>query len=305
MKHVVSVSLGSSRRDHKVETEILGEKFFIERIGTDGDFTKAVELIRSLDGKIDAFGMGGIDLFIVAGDRRYMLRDALRLKAAAQKTPMVDGSGLKNTLERRTIQYLAQEGIIDFIGKKVLLVCGVDRFGMAEALLAAGADVTFGDLIFGLNLPIPLKSWEMLSRVVKTIGPLVSKIPFKYLYPTGEQQDVIIAKFGKYYDSNEIIAGDFHFIKKYLPANLQGKGILTNTIISEDIKLLAQRGAHRLITTTPELGGRSFGTNVMEAVLVVLLQKKVEEITPDDYNHILDLVKYKPRVENLLKIATA
>ena len=305
MKRVVSVSLGSSKRDHAVETKILGKKFLIERIGTDGDFAKAIELIRSLDGKIDAFGMGGIDLYITAGQKRYMLKDALRLKAAAQKTPMVDGSGLKNTLERRTVHYISQEGMFNFTGKKVLLVCGVDRFGMAEALVEAGADVTFGDLIFGLNLPIPIKSWQMLSAVGRTLGPIVSRIPFKYLYPTGEQQEVIFAKYSKYYDLNEVIAGDFHFIKKHLPAKLQGKGILTNTVTAEDVKLLASRGAKWLITTTPELEGRSFGTNVMEAVLVVLLNKEVDAITPDDYNEILDRTKFKPRIENFLQIASA
>jgi len=305
MKRVVSVSLGSSKRDHAVEMEILGEKFLIERIGTDGDFTKAVELVRALDGKIDAFGMGGIDLYITAGQKRYMIKDALRLKAAAQKTPMVDGSGLKNTLERRTVYYLRQEGMFDFTGKKVLLVCGVDRFGMAEALVEAGADVTFGDLIFGLNLPIPIKSWQMLSIVGRTLGPIVSRMPFKYLYPTGEQQEVIFAKYSKYYDLNEVIAGDFHFIKKYLPLKLQGKGILTNTVTAEDVKLLASKGAKWLVTTTPELEGRSFGTNVMEAVLVVLLKKEVDAITPDDYNEILDRTKFKPRIENLIQTASA
>jgi len=35
MKRVVSVSLGSSKRNHSVITEILGETFLIERIGTD------------------------------------------------------------------------------------------------------------------------------------------------------------------------------------------------------------------------------------------------------------------------------
>ena len=34
----------------------------------------------------------------------------------------------------------------------MLMVCGVDRFGMAEALVANGADVTFGDLIFWAEL---------------------------------------------------------------------------------------------------------------------------------------------------------
>ena len=72
---MVSISLGSSQRNNRVETEILGEKFIIERIGTDGDMVKAIGLIRELDGKVDAFGMGGIDLYITAGQRRYA-RDA-------------------------------------------------------------------------------------------------------------------------------------------------------------------------------------------------------------------------------------
>ncbi|MGI6588163.1 MAG: quinate 5-dehydrogenase [Peptococcia bacterium] len=305
MKRVVSVSLGSSCRDHVVETEIMGERFLIERIGTDGDFAKAIELVRSLDGKIDAFGMGGIDLYIMAGRKRYVLQDALRIKEAARKTPMVDGSGLKNTLERRTIHYLVREGLFSFAGKKVLLVCGVDRFGMAEALVEEGAKVTFGDLIFGLNIPIPLKSLTMLSLAGRTFGPLVSRLPFKYLYPTGEQQDVIFKKYGKYYELNEIIAGDFHFIKKYLPENIESKTILTNTVTSEDVELLTARGAQRLITSTPELDGRSFGTNVMEAALVALLGKAVEDITVDDYNQILDKANFKPRIDNLVKIETA
>lgn len=300
MKHVVSVSLGLSCRDHVVETEIMGEKFRIERKGTNGDLNKAIALVRSLDGKVDAFGMGGIDLYIMAGRKRYVLRDALRIKEAARKTPIVDGSGLKNTLERRTIRYLGQQGLFDFAGKKVLLVCGVDRFGMAEALVAEGAQVTFGDLIFGLNLPFPLKSLRTLALAGRTLGPLVSRLPFRYIYPTGEQQNVIFKKYRKYYEANEVIAGDFHFIKKYLPENIAGKTILTNTVTQADIELLALRGARCLITSTPEFEGRSFGTNVVEAVFVVLLGKAVAEITVDDYYQLLDRVNFRPRIVNLV-----
>lgn len=305
MKHVVSVSLGSSRRDETVETKILGEKFRIQRIGTNGDLEQAVKIIRSLDGHVDAFGMGGIDLYISVGRKRYILKDALRLKEAAKKTPIVDGSGLKNTLERRTVHYLVQQGLYNFAGKKVLLVCGMDRFGMAEALVEEKANVTFGDLIFGLNIPFPLKSLSALSVVGKTLGPLVSKLPIKYLYPIGDEQDVIFNKYSKYYEMNEVFAGDFHYIRRYLPANIQGKVILTNTVTADDVDLLAARGADCLITTTPELHGRSFGTNVMEAVLIVLLNKPVNRITEADYNNILDVLNFKPRFENFSKERTA
>jgi hypothetical protein len=305
MKHIVSVSLGSSKRDHAVEAELLGEKFRIERIGTDGDLEKAIELVKSLDGKIDAFGMGGIDLYIVAGRKRYTFRDALKIARAARITPMVDGSGLKNTLERKAVEYLVEQGIYHFRDKNVLLVCGVDRFGMAEALVEAGAKVTFGDLIFGLNLPVPIKSLDTLAAVCAVLGPVVSKLPFKYIYPTGSKQDVILEKYSKYYEYNEVIAGDYHYIKTYLPRSLPGKIVLTNTVTREDVDLLAQRGIKTLITTTPEFDGRSFGTNVMEAVLVSLLGKPPAEITEADYQKVLDEVGFKPRIVELDGVKTA
>ena len=57
MKRVMSVSLGSSKRDHSVETEFMGQKFLVERVGTDGDIEKAIELIRKYDGQVDAFAL--------------------------------------------------------------------------------------------------------------------------------------------------------------------------------------------------------------------------------------------------------
>lgn len=305
MKRVISVSLGSSRRNHQVEATLLGQTFLIERVGTDGDMDKAIKIVRELDGKVDAFGMGGIDLYIVAGKRRYILRDAKKIAQAAEITPMVDGSGLKNTLERRTIEYLSRQAGMNFSGKKVLLVCGVDRFGMAEALVEHGARVTFGDLIFGLNVPVPIRSLNTLAAVARVLGPIISQLPFAYLYPTGDKQELISDKYSQYYQENEVIAGDYLYIKKYLPLTLEGKIIITNTVTRDDVELLAERGAATLITTTPEFEGRSFGTNVMEAVLVALLNKPVESISVEDYEQILDQVDFRPRIVDLQKLKTA
>src|SRR5690606_12502221 len=135
--------------------ELLGQRVRVERIGTDGDVDKAIALIRELDGEVDAFGMGGIDLYVWAGNRRYELRDARRIARAASKTPIVDGSGLKNSLERRIVTHLAETLDIRWPERKVLLVSAVDRFGMAEELAKTGCDMVIGDLMFVLGLPIP------------------------------------------------------------------------------------------------------------------------------------------------------
>ncbi len=46
MKKIMSVSLGSSQRNHKVSAEFCGLPFQIEFVGTDGDKEKAIALIR-------------------------------------------------------------------------------------------------------------------------------------------------------------------------------------------------------------------------------------------------------------------
>ncbi|SNX54308.1 quinate 5-dehydrogenase [Thermoanaerobacterium sp. RBIITD] len=305
MKRIVSVSVGSSTRNNKVETEIMGEKFIIERIGTDGDMKKAIELIKDLDGKVDAFGMGGIDLYLYAGTKRYVIKDAVPLKNAAKKSPIVDGSGLKNTLERRVIKYIHDNNIVNIEGKKVLIVSAMDRFGMTQAFYEYGANLTMGDIIFALGIPIPLHSLKLLYGLAAIIAPIIVKMPFEMLYPTGDKQlSINSKKYARFYNDADIIAGDYLYIKKYMPENMKDKIIVTNTVTKDDVKMLKERGVKLLITTTPNLNGRSFGTNVMEGVLISLAGKKQDEMTPDDYNDLLDKIGFEPWIEHLNEKAT-
>jgi len=298
-KSVVSISLGSSKRDHKAYAELLGKKFKIERIGTDGDIKKAIELLKQMDGKVDAFGLGGIDIYLGAGEKRYVIRDALKLKNAVLDTPVVDGSGIKNTLERDVVEVLNQAGI-PLKGKNVLMTSAVDRFGLAEVLYNAGCKMLFGDFIFGLGLPIPIRTIKSLKILAKLLLPILTKLPFKILYPIGsEQEKAPKKKYEKYYLEADIIAGDFHFIKKYMPDNLAGKMIITNTITAEDINELKKRNLDILVTVTPEFSGRYFGTNVIDAIVVSLIEKPVEEITFDDYRILLSKLKFSPKINYL------
>jgi len=301
LKRIVSVSLGSSERNHKALIEILGEEVEIERIGTDGDLNKALSLLNELDGQVDAFGIGGIDLYIHVGNKRYMLRDGKKMAAAVKLSPIVDGSGLKNTLERKVIRYLSASGEVSFEGQKVLLVCAVDRFGMAEELTDLKANLTMGDLIFGMGIPVPIYSLRSLERVARVLAPVVSALPTKYIYPSGKEEHTPNSSFFKYYYDADIIAGDFLYIKRHLPKRLDGKIIITNTVTQKDVTILQQAGVAKLITTTPEIKGRSFGTNVMEALLVAFLQKPVERITPEDYSQMLDKIGFLPRIVEFSK----
>lgn len=298
MKKVVSVSLGSSDRNTVVELEVLGHPFRIERIGTDGNYKQALSLIQSLDGEVDAIGLGGIDRYLIAGERRYEIKQAKRMARAAQRTPIVNGSGLKHTLEPATLRFLQNEGIIDFREKRVLLMCGVDRFGMAEALSQFGCSVIYGDLIFALGIPIPIFSLSSLKILARLLLPILCWLPISWLYPTGSKQKKSKPKGRRFFDWAEIIAGDFHFIRRYMPERMPGKIIITNTVTLADIELLRSKGTKLLVTTTPDLEGRSFGTNVIEGILVALSGRR-QPLSPLEYLEQLKVIGWKPRIERL------
>jgi len=297
MKRIVSVSIGSTSRDKKVIVRLNGDDYIIERIGTDGDFNRAINIIRELDGKVDVFGMGGIDLYLYGkNNKKYVLKSALSIANAAQKTPIVDGSGLKNTLERNVVKYINDQGGISLYGKNVLLVCALDRFGMAETFCDMGCRMVFGDVMFALGLPFPIRRLANLYRVADILLPVVSRIPFENFYPTGNKQYEIIKKFEKYYHEADIIAGDFLYIKKHMPDNMDNKIIVTNTITEDDLEMLKKRGVKALFTSTPEFDGRSFGTNVMEALLVSMSGKKPDELTQQMYQDLIAKFRITHRV---------
>ena len=294
----MSVSIGSSKRDHEVEVELLGEQFRIRREGTDGDFAKARARFAELDGKVAAMGMGGIDHFLRAAGHTYYFRDAKRLIQDVHTTPVLDGSGLKGAIEGSTIGYLAERCGLDFAGKKVLMTSAVDRWGMAEALQAAGTEQVFGDLAYAVDVPVIIKKWSTLVTLVHLLTPVIVQLPFTLLYPTGGEQDKEPKpnqRMQDLYAWADIVAGDWLYVRKFMPADMRGKWVITNTTTPADVAFARERGAELLVTTTPRLQGRSFGTNVMEATMVAL-DGASGELSPERYRELLDSVGFEPDV---------
>ncbi|NPV45655.1 MAG: quinate 5-dehydrogenase [Armatimonadetes bacterium] len=305
---VVSVSLGSSSRDRVVRASFLGQAFQIERRGTDGSLDRACALVRELDGKVAAIGLGGIDLYLVAGRRRWVVRDARRIADCARVTPVVDGSGLKNTLERETVRFLQQRGLIapaDGTARlpRILVVSAVDRFGMAEACTEFPCERVFGDVIFALRLPVPIRNLGTIEILARLLLPIICRQPFQVLYPTGDEQGRRHTRGARWFRWADVIGGDYHYIGTNLPRPsagepqpLAGKMVITNTTTEKDVARLRSLGLARLVTTTPRLEGRSFGTNVMECVLVALSGKHPEDLHEADYLELLQRLGWQPEI---------
>lgn len=298
MKRVVSISLGSSKRDKKVEVEIFGEKFILERIGTDGSKEKMINLFKELDGKVDAFGLGGADLYISVGKRRTTLKSIERLVKEVKITPVCDGQFLKDTLEKKAVLFIRDQGLINK-NTKVMVISGVSRYGQVEGFLEVGCKILYGDLMFSLNLPFPIYNHRTFIFLASILVPIARNLPYEWLYPTGKSQEEIVPKYENYYKWADLIAGDFLYIKKHMPEDLKDKIIFTNTTTQEDRELLKKRGVKYLVTTTPEFDGRTFGTNVMEALISAYTGKKPDEISELEYYELFDKLNIKPNIIEL------
>jgi len=300
MKKAVSVSLGSSKRNKKVELELLGELVSIERIGTDGDMEKAAKLYKELDGQVDAFGVGGADLGLMVDQKWYTLHSVKPMVRFVEKTPLVDGAGLKITLESKAAAFL-DDTIPEYIseqGKSVFIMTGADRWGLTRSFVDAGYDCTFGDLMVSLDIPIPLKTEKQLKVLAALLMPIAGRLPFAWIYPTGEKQEERKPKHERIFQRCTVTAGDCHYIKRYMPDDMQGKVIVTNTTTPDDVEFFKQCGVKYLATATPVLDGRSFGTNMMEAALIAVSGKK-RPLTHQELSELLDKLNFDPQIQEL------
>jgi hypothetical protein len=305
MKKAVSISIGSSKRDKKVEVELLGEMVEIARIGTDGDTKKAAEMYTASDGKVDAIGVGGSDLGFMVENKFYPMHSIYKMTSGVKHTPLVDGNGLRSTLEPKVKEILEKDLAGYIKEKRAFVLAGIDRWGLTRTISDLGFECIYGDLMFGLGIPLAIHSIKAVKRLAALLMPIIGYFPFNWLYPTGKEQEKRTPKWEKYFNWATLIVGDCNYITRYGPERMDGKVIITNTTTPQDREQFKNAGVKYLITTTPVLEGRSFGTNMMEAAINAAMGWK----EPVDYFHptayikkiggVVDKMNMKPTLQEL------
>jgi hypothetical protein len=296
VKRAVSVSLGSPIRDKRVVVDFKGESIRVERIGTGGDAKEARRLFRELDGRVDVLAVGGIDLYVCLDGRDYPVHAGLKLVQDVKHTPLVDGRVLKYVLERRVFELAAPAlgGTPHF--RRAFMPFAVDRIGLAEAVTAVADELLIGDLMFVLGIPIAVRGLDRFRKLARTLLPIVGYLPMSMLYPPGAKGEK--PKYQRYWTAADLIAGDMHYIQSYSPPDLSGKTVVTNTTTEENIELLRTRGVGTVITTTPRFEGRSFGVNLMEAVLTAYAGKG-RPLDDAELDALIDELELRPSVMRL------
>jgi hypothetical protein len=163
-KEIVSISLGLSSHDYEFDTKLFGKNIHIRRFGTDGDVLRARKLVAKFDGQVDAIGLNNMNISFKVGRHTYIHRQIQQVARAAQTTPVVDGIHIKNTLERWAISQVAQQHSGIFSHKRIFVVSGIDRYGMAQVLTRRSSCLrSVGPPIVGFARQMEIRSFARLA----------------------------------------------------------------------------------------------------------------------------------------------
>ena len=148
-----------------------------------------------------------------------------------------------------------------------------------------------------LGIPIPVQGLANFKRIARVLLPIVSYFTMSMLFygSNGAERE---PKYIKFWQESDLLAGDFLFIRKYVTDDLSGKTVITNTSTEGNLEFLRERGVGMVVTTTPRYEGRTFGTNLMEAVLTAYADRG-RQLTDTELNDLIDELEFRPTATQL------
>ncbi len=301
MKKILSIHINEG--DETFVTAFMDEEIQIRWIGCGGDPEQARALIAENDGKVDAIGLDALPDRLALGQSRREHAIGKSLKNAARITPVVNGSGIRNAIERWGVILAdqAQPGI--FSQKRILLVPGLNHNGLAHGLARYSKRIRYADPVVYFAMPdFPGVGARMTLEQVagRTLEQLV-EAPFRRITPQPGQPGT--ARSPDPFKWADVLAGDIGAIRRYAPSELRHKIVVVNASSEEDLQDLSARGVSIAITLIPDLNHsgarRGLKEGTVEAILASLRPVREAPLTEDTYLDMLADLHWVPDIRYL------
>jgi predicted amino acid dehydrogenase len=294
-KKVVTVTLGSSRRDFTFETEFLGHRFQVKRLGADDDTNKAWDLMRRHQAKADAIGLGEVGDHYHVGQDTVINKETRRLLKVVTRVPVTTGAKLRRLLQIRAVHYVQNHLGNYFNNNLVLFLSGMRNYDMAVALSEYTPNLKFADALAQTGTPKMLTSLAQLELYAKGSDWVLSGKPGELLEGalSGLKSRLMMREVAKAH----VVVGTVAELREVgRPGNLAGKTIITSAVDDEAFEFFKECAANLVIDASPQLFERVVGINVIEAMILATLHKPHQAASDDDFMEIIDELDIKPRL---------
>jgi predicted amino acid dehydrogenase len=286
LKNVLVINLRGPEDVHDIQ--VLGADVRIQRISCQGDVDRARQLIREWDGRVDAIGLDGLPAYLQLGQALSEHEIGREVRTHGTVTPVVDGHGIRSSLERWGVILANQAEPGIFAHKSVLMVPGLNHSGLAQALGRRAGEIRYADPQIYFRLPrFPgVGSRYTLDQAAPSTLESLRELDFHHLRPAATPQES--GGHEPLFQWADVLAGDADTICRYAPDKLHNKTVVVEHAAPRHVEDLQDRGASILVTMMPSLGDSAdsgalarFSAAAVEAVLVALESDTVPTPRPD------------------------
>jgi predicted amino acid dehydrogenase len=295
MKKVVTVTLGPAKQDFEFETQFLGQRFQVKRLGADNNPTQAWELLRRQQANADAIGLGEIGDHFQVGLRTVVNKETQRLLNVVTRVPATTGATLRRLLQVRAVRHVQKTLGHYFNNNIVMFLSGMRNYDMAVALSDYTRNLNFADALFQTGAPAMLTSLEQLELYAKGSKWAIPQKGRELLEGAfgGFKKDRAAAQVAK----SHVIVGTFAEIKAVGNAtNLAGKTLITSAVDSEREAFFERCKVNLVIDVSPKLFDHVVGLATIEAMILAKLGMPADEVSDDEFTEILDELNIEPRL---------
>ncbi len=301
MKKILVLHLGDD--DEITTVSFLNQTLEIRRLGTGGDADRAGACIAEYDGKVHAIALEGFTAQLRLGTASRPHEVGLALKSATSRSPIVDGSGVRDGLERWAVMLAdrAQPGI--FAEKVILMTPGLNHAGLIDELNKHSRTIRYADPFVFFNLPdFPLVgNRQTLDRAAGLTLDQLHDAPFRRLHPLAGTPHTHRSESP--FHSADILAGDIGAIRRYAPALLEHKTIVVEYATAEDLADLQERGVSIVVTLMPALDGKGelgqWSAATIEAIFAALRPNPTVPLSEDVYLDLMANLDWTPCIRYL------
>ena len=295
MKHVVSISLGSSTQDFDFVTHFLGEQLHVRRIGSNGSVSAAVKLIKEWEKKAAAIGLGVLKDHYKVGSRRFIDKDSAKLKAVAKHVPVTTGGRLGDIFQEWAVRHAQTHMGSFFNNSRVLFFSGMADYKLASCLAEYTSNLQFADPLLQLGVPKLLGSLEALNLYSRG-AHYVKDWTLPQAMSSGPVKEWTRFVLRKAMQKASVIVAPVHELDDFGLEELAGKTVISATVNDERIALMRDKGVVTIIDGSPVMHGHVLGANLLDAMIMAATGKHSKDILEDDYLEIITGLGSEPRI---------
>jgi len=295
MKNVVSISLGSSSQDFEFTTRFLGKQLSVKRFGTDGNPMKAQRLLKLWEKQAHAIGIGLARDSYRVGPRRFVDKEAARMKSVVTRVPVTTGARLGEIFLEWAVRHTQIKLGHYFDNALVLFFSGLSSHKLATTMAEYTTNLQFADPLLQLGVPKLLTSLDALSLYASGAHYVADWKPPRVI-PDDLMRQWTRFVLRRAMARATVIVAPVHELDEFGPEELAGKTIITSGMNGQRTAAFADKGVMMVVDGAPSMFGHVLGPNLLDAMIVAATGKNPDDILEDDYLSIITEADMEPRI---------